>query len=344
MFSGFRTFTKGGASGYLTEDFKSEYYKSYVRKIINIEDILALSSPIIVDVLFDAVNQHKPSSNPYNLKLLLEKAFAQKNINPNTQYDGTPLLNFAIHSYDITKFLLEKGANPNIPDTFGYTALHKVITAYSITEQNRIIVTELLLQKGALTELKNSYNWTVIQLAVSEKHIEIVKLLARYGSDLGVITPYFNSINSNKNLIELVSKKQPKLKAFLKLAIACKDNNFSIIDDSVTTKDIQEFTNWKMSILPKNKKSKLFPQHSNELYNLKNFLETKAEFIENKTIEKIENTTDYCFKLQYLLTSKIAENPEKFKTKFDQLSPDLVQKIEDYKIELTGAIDKTNAM
>ncbi|HJD56286.1 MAG TPA: ankyrin repeat domain-containing protein [Rickettsia endosymbiont of Pyrocoelia pectoralis] len=249
MYNNSRTFTKGGAIGYLTEGFSYpmgnhnngvSYYAR--RNIINIEKILASSSPITPKVLFDAVNQHKSYMNPDNLKLLLEKAFAQNNIDPNiknTDVFGYTLLHLALHSPDIVKFLLEKGVSPNIPDNFGNTTLDKLMINDNITKQNRIIVTELLLQYGALTELKNSIGWTAIQSAVIYKHIETVKLLILSRANLNVVTPHSYYHKPNKNLIELAPQKSPELKAFLKIAIACNNNDWGVVDKSVTTEDIQ---------------------------------------------------------------------------------------------------------
>ncbi|HJD59687.1 MAG TPA: ankyrin repeat domain-containing protein [Rickettsia endosymbiont of Omalisus fontisbellaquei] len=331
------TFTKGGAIGYLVEDYNS--YVSYARNIINIERILASSSPITVDVLFDAVNQHKSDSNPDNLKFLLEKAFAQKNIDPNIKYSTTrdTLLHTALHSYDIVEFLLEKRADPNILDNFGNTPLHDIITRPTITEQNRTIVTELLLQNGALTELKNAYNWTAIQLAVSGKNIKIVKLLVQYGANLNVIIPHSNDINSNKSLIELVSKKQPELKAFLKLATAYVNNNLSIVDDSVTTEDIKEFMKWKISTSPKytSSNTKACFKYLHELQNFIRCLETKSEVIK----QEIQKLNDY-LKLTDLVLSKMVEKPDIYKYKADILPEILTEQLEESGIKLTGEINE----
>ncbi|WP_422229523.1 ankyrin repeat domain-containing protein [Rickettsia endosymbiont of Halotydeus destructor] len=114
-----------------------------------------------------------------------------------------------MHSYDIVKFLLEKGANPNISNNLGDVTLHTVITDAIITDQHRIIVTELLLQYGALIELKSS-GWTPIQWAATRGKTEIIKLLIQYGANINVITPPSDSSDSDKNLIELVPNSKPE--------------------------------------------------------------------------------------------------------------------------------------
>ena len=92
-------------------------------------------------------------------------------------------------------------------------------------------------------------------------------------------------MHNEKNLIELAeSRYEPILRALLTLTKACKDNDFSIVNNTITAKDIAEFIDWQLSITPEN--SRFFDKHLSELNNLKNFLETK-ELVSNETIQKI---------------------------------------------------------
>ena len=50
---------------------------------------------------------------------------------------------------------------------------------------------------------------------------------------------------NEKNLIELAESRHKSIfKALLTLTKACKDNDFSIVDNTITTKDIAEFVDW----------------------------------------------------------------------------------------------------
>ncbi|HJD56102.1 MAG TPA: hypothetical protein LFW21_05695 [Rickettsia endosymbiont of Pyrocoelia pectoralis] len=318
------------------------------QKVTNIKEILASSSPITLKTLFTAIYEFETNSDPNNLKLLIEKALNQ-GININVQYNDSTLLYSAIiiNSYDITKFILEKGANVNFPQNFrGDVPLHSVIRGSNTTEQIRIA--ELLLQNGALIESKNEFDYTPVQNAVCnvvcKNKLEITKLFTKYGANLEVVFPIskfpksskeYNS-DSGKNLIELASENEYELKAFLKLAIACNNKNFSIVDKSVTTEDIQKFAEWKISIKPEN--SKFFSKHLNELCNLKNFLLTKETFKESEFIGKIDDNLNPYSSLKNLLMFKMVEEPKIYEYKAGILPHDLIDEFKDYELKLKGVV------
>ncbi|WP_342269572.1 ankyrin repeat domain-containing protein [Rickettsia endosymbiont of Orchestes rusci] len=308
---------------------------------------------ITPETLFEAFYD-QDNKNAAQLKSLIEQAFAQ-GIDPNItdKYGGNLLSStYYLNSEDITQFLLKKGLNPNIQDILGYTLLHHAGLSLR-NQKEEINIAELLLKNGALTELTNASGYTPLQRAVDEGHKEIVKLLLQYGADLNP-KAISSGIHKDKSLIELVPDDTPELKAFLQLAKACKDNDFSII---VTSVAIKEFFDWKISIKPKdiNCNFKLFSKHLSELYNFKEFLRTKPEF-DSQELKKLNDTLNLYTNAEYLkedetptLTLKtllefnITKNPELYKVhpKVTDLSTDIVEKLkEDYEIQLTGKVNK----
>jgi len=79
---------------------------------------------------------------------------------------------------EIVQILLDKGADPNLQDTRGDTAL------YLATEQNSLEVVQLLLDKRANPNLQNKYGETALHIAVEEENAEIVKLLLEKGANV----------------------------------------------------------------------------------------------------------------------------------------------------------------
>ena len=75
--------------------------------------------------------------------------------------------------------MLSAGANPNAQDDNGWSALHVAAQAVSSG------VTEVLLAGGAQTELKDSFGNTALSTAVSESrgNGSVIQLLRRAGAD-----------------------------------------------------------------------------------------------------------------------------------------------------------------
>ncbi|HJD66651.1 MAG TPA: ankyrin repeat domain-containing protein [Rickettsia endosymbiont of Bembidion nr. Transversale] len=289
-----------------------------------LESILNSTSTITAELLFNTFDIPGISSKTDKLKLLFQKAFEQ-DINPNIQdSSGNTLLLYACQSslVEVVQFLLKKGANPNISNNSDNTPLSKIISNRFI-DKTEIYIAKLLLQNGALTELKDFVGFTPIQSATQYGHTEIVKSLIQNGADINVIASIeTNSYYSGKSLVESVPSNKPELKALLTLTKACKDNDFSIVDNTITAKDIVEFIDWQLSITPEN--SRFFDKHLSELDNLKNFLETK-ELVSNETIQKIdEHITSYS-------TTEIS-SPD--------VTPSFINEAEHQEYNLAGETDK----
>ncbi|MCC8371140.1 MAG: ankyrin repeat domain-containing protein [Rickettsia endosymbiont of Stiretrus anchorago] len=256
-----------------------------------LDNILNSTSPITPEILFESVDKCKKDEQD-KLKLLLEKAFEQGiNIDILKEPNKYTLLYDSItkNLQEVATFLLEKGGSPNIQDWCSYTPLHYIImAAYG---KYRIEIVELLIKKCTNLELKDLFDLTFIQEAVRFNNKEATQLLIQYGANIDIKVSNNKSMHHKKNLIELAEDK-PILKALLTLTKACKDNDFSIVDNIITTKDIAEFIDWQLSITPEN--SRFFDKHLRELHNFKDFLKTKPELVSGEAIQKLnEYITSY---------------------------------------------------
>lgn len=126
-----------------------------------------------------------------------------------------------------------------------------------------------------------------------------------------------------------MASEYPKLQSLLKLAIAY-NNDFSIIDNSVTAEDIEEFIYWKISIKPtySNSDAEACFKYHQELDKFKKFLEVTRKL----NMEKLNYALNSCVTLKDLAISTIIENPEFFKPNI--LPADLEDKLTE--LGLTG--------
>ncbi|NXD33698.1 ANKR7 protein, partial [Copsychus sechellarum] len=74
--------------------------------------------------------------------------------------------------------LLEHGADPNLADAGGSTALHLAVLSGNTT------VAGLLLEHNANIDAQNKEGYTPLVLAVSEHHEEIAEFLLKKGADV----------------------------------------------------------------------------------------------------------------------------------------------------------------
>jgi ankyrin repeat protein len=79
---------------------------------------------------------------------------------------------------DVTRLLLRAGANPNVPDEFGQTALF-----YAACKRHIGVVEELLKGK-AKVDGWNVDGWTALMWAAENGHVEVVSRLIAAGAPL----------------------------------------------------------------------------------------------------------------------------------------------------------------
>jgi ankyrin repeat protein len=118
-----------------------------------------------------------------------------KSIDINAQDNsGSTALHWAVRRwyFDLTQLILQKGANPNIKDTDGNSALH--LTAIAGGSYDHL--PELLLDYGAEVDSRNVGNYTPLHLAAESGYIEGAILLVKKGADVNALTNYGISVLS----------------------------------------------------------------------------------------------------------------------------------------------------
>ncbi|KAJ6229013.1 ankyrin repeat-containing protein [Anaeramoeba flamelloides] len=98
----------------------------------------------------------------------------------------------------ITKLLLEKGANTNHQDNNGMSAVHSFVLCKQFIPE----MLDYLIEFGANVNLKDKSDRTPIDLAISSRQINKIKLLYKYGAIFSN-----NTKNSKINFSDFFSKK-----------------------------------------------------------------------------------------------------------------------------------------
>ncbi|MBY0402265.1 MAG: ankyrin repeat domain-containing protein, partial [Cyanobacteria bacterium] len=93
----------------------------------------------------------------------------------------------------LLKVLLEHGADPNLRNNYGGTAL---LTA---VQRNSLELTMMLLEKGANPNISTAYGQSCLSAAVNNQHQEMVELLLKNGADINLRptaghTPLFSAV------------------------------------------------------------------------------------------------------------------------------------------------------
>ena len=95
------------------------------------------------------------------------------------KYGYTALMGAAMYNRtDVVRCLIEKGANVNEQNRYGWTALHTAL--HWASSNNYTDVIEILVQHGARTDIMDEYGETPIDLAHSWNYKEAVDLLQQY--------------------------------------------------------------------------------------------------------------------------------------------------------------------
>jgi uncharacterized protein len=77
---------------------------------------------------------------------------------------------------DISKSLLQHGADVNAANINGWTAL------MAASSNGDLFLAELLLAKGAVVDARHLYGWTALKLAKKKGHRSMEKLLKKHGA------------------------------------------------------------------------------------------------------------------------------------------------------------------
>jgi len=76
------------------------------------------------------------------------------------------------------KFLIEQGANVNLTDERGNTALHYVASRFIVDIKLQITISQILVENGIDINIKNSKGETALDLAKENNYEEIISLLS----------------------------------------------------------------------------------------------------------------------------------------------------------------------
>ncbi|MEM4137926.1 MAG: ankyrin repeat domain-containing protein, partial [Candidatus Anstonellaceae archaeon] len=118
---------------------------------------------------------NKPEPDPYK-----QKGNYSNNENTELTANLSELLILVSKSGDIqqVKQLIEKGANINSTDKYGYTPLHFA------AKSGNTKVAEFLIKSGSDVNAKNKDGYTPLHFAAQSGNIELAEFLIKSGSDI----------------------------------------------------------------------------------------------------------------------------------------------------------------
>lgn len=119
-----------------------------------------------------------------NKDIAMVKFLIDKGADLNYKYDGRTLLHITVYTgyYDITRILIENGANINEVDNNGLTVLH------AFCYKNEKDLVELCLDNGADVNIGDNRKFTPLYLACIANNLEIAKMLYMKGAHVNVKT------------------------------------------------------------------------------------------------------------------------------------------------------------
>lgn len=135
------------------------------------------------------------------IRLLVENGADLKR--PNL-VGGTCLIN-SVHNYDLTKYLISKGADVNASSYISMTALH-----YAIKE-GRIDVTKLLISNGADPTLQTYNGDDALQLCCLKGHLDIFRYLIK-----NIKYPKSRLIDAHKLLGSSILEQQDSMSMYVR--------------------------------------------------------------------------------------------------------------------------------
>ncbi len=152
-------------------------------------------------------------------KLLLEEG---ANIDIKDQNKNTPLHLAASNGHtDIVKLLMEKGSDLSVVNKEGNTSLHLAAS------NGHIDIVKFLMEKGSDLSAVNKNGDTLLHLAASNGHTDIVKLLMEKGSDLSSMnkdgdTPLSTAFyNNHTKIVKCLMEEEPKMKEVVERLVRC---------------------------------------------------------------------------------------------------------------------------
>ncbi len=129
--------------------------------------------------------------------------------------DGYDLLNCALmgRKYDTAVYLIEKGADVNAQDCHGWSVLQHIVN--KPIEPLSVPITKMLLERGADPNIPNDKGTTALMVACTSDlsmNYELAELLLEYGGDVNITNYAGNSPLSfaykvgHKKLIQMLEE------------------------------------------------------------------------------------------------------------------------------------------
>merc|ERR1711871_1004842 len=129
----------------------------------------------IMNNIFEAIIRQ----NLEQVNFFLNKDGFNVNKAADAGHKGTPLFGAAFQgSLEIVNALLDKGANVDIADKYGYTPL------YIASSRGHLKVVNALLDKGADITKEDNWGYTPLDAACHSGHLEVVSALLDKGADV----------------------------------------------------------------------------------------------------------------------------------------------------------------
>ena len=153
--------------------------------ILYLAFLSGFSSCTSSDKLFQAASQ----SNLAELKRLVEVERADIN-SPNVN-GMTPLfVASGLRNVNMVRYLLERGANPDLQTWYGQTALMEAVKVGSIE------ICTLLIDKAANVRTKDIHGWTTFLLTACYGRVDMMKLLLERGANVNDRIKYWEKGDS----------------------------------------------------------------------------------------------------------------------------------------------------
>ena len=181
-------------------------------------------------------------------------------INIKGKHDGrTPLHVAASKGVNITKYLLDKGADVNAVNNYGDTPLFGAVEdnnkiAKEILKGNNKLnalqkesmeLIRLLLSKGADINHKTNYGTTVLHFAIQEKNTALIKFLVGKGADINIRNKknqsaiYLAALNNQMDVVLFLLEKGAEIdqkSAYMLLPAAAKNGNLALTESLLEQK------------------------------------------------------------------------------------------------------------
>ena len=186
--------------------------------------------------LFDVSYGISKSENKEMFKILVENGFDLESKINDDNSDYTPLM-IAVYKedYDMVKYLLDKGANPNASNNENKTAL------MIANDDGNFDISKLLIEQGANINTQDEYGLTALMNAAMIGDYEMVKFLLENGANIntkdndGNTVLYYNIYYDHYGKEEMIENAKKIFNLLIKYGadVNTKDNDgASLLDIS----------------------------------------------------------------------------------------------------------------